>query len=375
MPGSEVIGKHLPLHEWHASHGADFAPLGEWAVPRSYGSVESEYRALRSGIAIADHSHQSRIRVEGPDAAAFLNDLLTINITAVKPGSSRQAFFCNGRGGIIDAVVVYRDENFFLLLGNATCRGLLLDWLAESQARLERHHAQVIDASVSQRQISLLGPRATDLLRHLFSHSSTSLEPGEGAGLTMGSARVLLLRRLFHEIPGYHLITGSIFLNDAWSRITEAGRLLGARPAGTDAIEILRVENGLPAMGSEMDGDTTPLEVDQATYVDFHKPRFSGRRAMLHSTSSEFSRTLTGLRITGDQVPPPGSEVLFDGMNVGRITSSVASPATGGPLALAFINSVKATPGNQMMVQSADGPAALAETIRLGQVPPRQSPQ
>lgn len=369
MASPDVMGKHLPLHEWHASNGASFTPVGEWAVPLSHGKPEKEYAALRGGAGIADLCYQSRIRLEGPDASALLNDLLTVNAATIRPGNSRYGFFCNGRGGIIDAVVVYREENFFLLLGNASCRPALLDWLAERRAHLGRHECQIIDASTSQRQIGLLGLRAHALLEHIFPGHTPRLEPGEGIGLTMGTARVLLLRRLANDLPGYHLITGSIFLSDAWSRVLNAGQLLGARPVGLEAMETLRVEHGLPAMGTEMDEDTTPLEVEQAAFVDFHKRRFSGRRAMLHSTTSEFSRTLAALRITGDQVPPPGSEVLFDGMNIGRITSSAPSPIHGTPLALAFVNAVKAAPGTQLMVQSPDGPAALAETIRLGQIP------
>ncbi|MCC5877509.1 MAG: aminomethyltransferase family protein [Candidatus Sumerlaeia bacterium] len=365
------MSKNLPLHDWHASNRAKFTDVAGFAVPSAYNTLENEYGVLRNGVGVTDMCHHARIRVEGKGAEKFLEDLVTISVEGMLPNRARYTYFCNNRGGIIDGVLLYKDENFFLIFSNGDCRQRLLDWMAEQQDRLGHNDVQVIDASNTQRQVAILGPQSQGLYERLFSSSAPKLEAGEGHGLSIGSARVLVIRRTNRGINGYDLVTGNVFLGDVWERIQESARTVGARPVGTNSLEVLRVERGVPAMGYEMDEDTTPLEADQASFVDFHKKRFCGRRAMMHSTTSEFSRTLCALRIDADQPPRPGSPILFDGMNIGRLTTAVPSPIHRSIIGLGFVNAVKASPGTHLLVQDMEDASIvhLAETMRPGQMP------
>lgn len=365
------MSKNLPLHEWHVSNRAKFEEVAGFAVPAAYNTLENEYGVLRNGVGLTDLCHEARIRVEGKDAVRFLDDLVTISVEGMVPNRARYTYFCNSRGGIIDGVMLYRDENFFLIFSSGVCRQRLLDWMSSQQERLGYNDVQVIDATGSQRQVAILGPQSQGLYQRLFVSGAPKLEAGEGIGLSMGSARVLVIRRTPRGINGYDLVTGNVFLGDVWERLQETARTMGARPVGTNSLEVLRVERGVPAIGREMDEDTTPLEADQASYVDFHKRRFSGRRAMMHSTTSEFSRALCALRIDADHPPAPGSPILFDGMNIGRVTTAVSSPIHRAVIALGYVNAVKASPGTQLLVQELEDPnqVHLAETMRPGQMP------
>lgn len=364
------MSKNLPLHDWHVSNRAKFGDVGGYAVPTAYNTLDMEYGVLRNGVGITDMCHQARTRVEGKDAIPFLDYLQTINTAEMRPNRARYTYFCNQRGGIIDGAMLYREENFFLVFSSAENRQRLTDWMEEQRRRLKFDDVQIIDATTSHRQIAFVGAQAQSLYERLFVSGAPKLEQGEGHGLTIGSARVLVIRRTLRGIPGYDVITGNVFLKDVWDRVMETARLVGARPVGTKALEVLRVEMGVPEIGREMDEDTTPLEIEQTSYVDFNKKRFCGRRAMLHSTTSEFSRTLCALRIEGAEIPEHGSPILYDGMNVGRVTSAVTSPLYRSPLALGFVNSVKAIPGTQLMIQNSGETAVLlAETMKLGQMP------
>ena len=361
----------VPLHKWHASNKAVFEERDGFQVPKTYGKLETEYGVLRNGVGIHDLCHEARIRVEGRDAGALMQRVLTRNAEKIAPLALAQSFICNLRGGIIDFVTVYRDKAFFLLLGKASQRRRLLEFLAEQQERFEIEGVQIADVSSTQRQVALLGPRAELILEQLTMGNNTQvrLEPGEGTMVTVGSAKVLVLKRPPERIAGLDLLMGSVYLQPVWERITEAARLVGGRPVGTEAIDMVRVESGIPGVGAEMTEDTTPLEVDRAQLVDFHKPYHTGRRAMMHGTLREFARTMVALRVEGGKVAKLGSEIFFDTMPVGRVTSTILSPVQRTGLALGMMSDAIAQPGQQVTVHGSDGQTHLAHVIKPGSLP------
>lgn len=367
-----MTARNLPLHDWHEANKATFVELAGHNVPRHYGKVEAEYGVLRNGMGYTDLCHEARFRVEGRQAAEFLNASLTLNVDALRVGKCRPTFICNPRGGIIDRVTVYREESYFLLLASGVRRLRLIDWFEEQRQRLAINEVQISDVSTTQRQVAVVGPRANALIEQLsFSGPTPKLEPGDGAAMTLGASRVLILRRSTLALPGYDLVMGGVYIQPVWERLTEAARLVGARVVGTEALDTLRIESGLPAIDREIDEDTTPLELDQAVMIDFQKRYYTGKRALVHSTMREFPRTMVAVRFDGDAGVLPGSELYMDGMTMGRITSSVFSPLYRGWLGLGFVSATRAEAGQQMMVQNAKSAFVRALIMKPGTMPPR----
>jgi aminomethyltransferase len=143
-------------------------------------------------------------------------------------------------------------------------------------------------------------------------------------------------------------------------------RTAGSRPVGLAAREIVRLESGIPQYGLEIDGDTTPLELGQSGTVDFRKPRFHGRRALMHSISAEFTRSLVALRVEIERPLEMEAEIVVEGFPIGRITSFAISPMLRCKLALGFISAIKAKPGTAVFIRNRDGKSYRAEVIRPG---------
>jgi aminomethyltransferase len=358
-----MVGKKLPLNDWHVANGARMIDEGGWQIPESYGKVELEYAALRNGCGFADLTHEARYRVEGQDSAAFLQKVSTTNIERLSVRHGVLAYLCNDKGTALDLLMIYRDENYFLLIGSGQSRLAVIDWLQAQRAEFEGQ-VTVDDISSAQGHIGLRGPGAATMLERVAFGQRLVLDPGTAMVLTIGSARTLVIRRPQGMAEGYDIVTGAIYLQPLWDKFAEAARATGARPIGLAAREIYRVESGIPRNGLEMGTSTTPIELNQPTGVDFAKGYFVGRRAMLHASASETTKLLVGLRLDMNAAIEPGAELLYDTLPIGVVTSTVVSPALRCRLALGFVNSVKSAPGTTIKVRSRGDNVIPCEVVK-----------
>ena len=356
--------RQSPLFDWHTANGAQFVELSGWQVPNFYSKPDIEYAALRNGAGFTDLWHHSRYRIEGDDTLGFLNELLTINVSSIAPETCGFGYMCNDRGGIIDSFMIYRDPNYCLLLGTPAGRGAAFNWLQAQAQRLPKYHVRVADVSSAQGQISVRGPGSAVLIERLCFGQKVNKERGEVTLATIGTARCLVIATTFGPVKGFDVITGSLYVTAIWEKLQEAARATGARHIGHAAHDILRIESGIPAVGFDVDEDTTPIEINQITQVDFTKRVFIGRRALMHSTAGETSRSLVSLKFDGMARIQAGAEILFETIPVGRITSAAQSPFYRSAIALGYINSYKAVTGTRLSVRSEDGQLNACEVMR-----------
>ncbi|MCC7392152.1 aminomethyltransferase family protein [Candidatus Sumerlaeota bacterium] len=346
--------RRSPLHEWHASNGAQFIDLHGWQVPNQYAKPEIEYAALRNGAAFSDLWHQSRFRIEGDDSIAFLNELLTIKMESIPVDGCATAYMCNERGGIIDFFSIYRDRNYILLLGNCAARAKAFDWLRTQAAQMNKYRVEIADVSSAQGQIAVRGPSSLVLVERLCFGQDISKEAGDVTLATIGTARCLVIAGNHGPVKGFDLIAGSLYIVPIWEKLLEASRATGARAIGHAAHDILRIESGSPSIGTDTDDSTTPIEINDSDRVDFNKRLFMGRRALMHSTSGEMSRCFVSLKFEGIAKIAPEAEVLYESIPVGRVTSVTNSPVSRGTIALGYMNSYKANDGANVAVRGTD---------------------
>lgn len=364
-----MIGKKSPLYDWHAANGARFVEFGGWQLPEVYGkSVEQEYGALRNGAGLVDLCSEARYRIEGEDAAEFLEEILTIKVESIPLRQCRFSYILNDNGNIIDGVTVYRDQSYFLLLGNGSVRFAALDWLEQRAQGQPDLVVKVVDVTSAQGQIALIGPGSKVALDRISGDASLEIDPGGAAVATIESARCLVLRR---NAETFDIVTGSIYIIPVWEKLAEVVRTMGARPIGFTAREILRLESGLPQFSLEIDEDTTPLEVNGGNYVDFTKPDFYGRRALMHAASAEFQRTMTAVRAEMDRPVDLQTEIVADGFPVGRITSFAISPVMRCKLALGFVLNGTFKAGANVVLRNGEGQTFRGDLLRPGQMPGR----
>src|SRR5688572_28604371 len=111
--------KRTPLRDFHAAHGARLVDFAGWEMPVQYRSILEEHKAVRRTAGLFDVSHMGEVDVRGPDAAKFLNHLVTNDVAKLFPGRVLYSPMCYPNGGVVDDLLVYQREQ----IGRASCRG------------------------------------------------------------------------------------------------------------------------------------------------------------------------------------------------------------------------------------------------------------
>ena len=129
--------RRTPLHEWHVAHGGRMVPFGGWSMPVQYPSgILAEHRAVRAAAGLFDISHMGRVEVRGPDALELLQRTTSNDVAALVPMRAQYSLLCNEQGGVLDDLIIYRLEDHYLVVVNASNRERDLAWWREQQANL-----------------------------------------------------------------------------------------------------------------------------------------------------------------------------------------------------------------------------------------------
>jgi folate-binding protein YgfZ len=126
---------------------------------------------------------------------------------------------------------------------------------------------------------------------------------------------------------------------------------LGLRPAGFDALEILRVEEGIPRFGQDMDERTIPMEANLEAAINYDKGCYIGQEVIARATyRGHVNKKLCGL-ILGDALPSAGAALRRGDKSVGWMTSAVQSPGVGKAIALGYVQRDSLEPGTRLEVE------------------------
>src|ERR1044071_124756 len=152
---------HTPVHDRHVELGARMGAFAGWEMPVQYEGVIQEHRAVRTDAGVFDVSHMGEIEVEGPQAHALLQSLLSNDLDKIRPGEAQYTLLTNERGGIIDDVIAYRlGECRYLIVVNASHPAADHGWMKEREIR----GSEVTDVSAEYALLAVQGPRAIERL-------------------------------------------------------------------------------------------------------------------------------------------------------------------------------------------------------------------
>ncbi|HWC10217.1 MAG TPA: glycine cleavage T C-terminal barrel domain-containing protein [Acidimicrobiales bacterium] len=290
-----------------------------------------DYAALRDDVGAVE-LRRDVLRASGPDALAFLEGQLSQEVD-LPPGGSAWSFLLQPQGKVVALVrFVRRGDDEFLLDTDG-------GWGAAVLERLQRYKLRVkcdLEA-LDWRCVALRGPRAAEV------------SPPADGDVVVATA----------EWPGW---PGVDLLGPAPAFPP------GVRPCPEEAYEIVRIEAGVPAMGSELDERTIPAEAGIVPQtVSFTKGCFTGQElvARIDSRGGNVPRHLRGVIVAAESPPPVGAAVQADGKDVGSLTSVGVSPGLGAPVALAYVGRAVAPPAEVTLAWEGGSAPARVETLPL----------
>jgi folate-binding protein YgfZ len=328
--------EHTPLYELTTQAGGRFVVEAGWEVPASFGDPAGEYATARSGAALFDLSHRGKVELSGPEAASFLHNVCTNDIVNLPLGGGCEFFLTTNK-----AKVVAHGCAFHVRLHDGR-PALWLDVPPGMAEKVIQHldhfviseQVEFADRTREFAQLQLAGTQAKDVLEKALVDDVPPLEELQHMVRTFGSNATASIRK--HSplgVPGFDIVCLANRAATVWQMLTRAG----ARAAGLEAFQMLRVEAGTPEYGADIDENTFAPEVGRIPQaICYTKGCYLGQEPIVMARDrGQVNRTLLGLKLPGGVVPP-GSLVFREGKEIGRVMSSAVSPRLG-PIALAYV--------------------------------------
>jgi glycine cleavage system T protein len=365
--------RKLALDETHAQLGASMAERDGWSVPASYGDRAKEYAAVReAGAGLLDLSPRGRLLVSGSEAVQFLNGLITNDMKTLEVGSWMPAAFPNVQGRLIASVRVIRlkDEG----TDKKVCPTFLIDTEAATHETvlktIERFTLagdfRVKDKTNETVMLSVQGQKAASVVGSVLGEAAVVLAPHavrqiswQQAGAT---ADVIGIHASHTGQDGFDLLVDNDHASSLWNALHQAG----AQPVGYDALEILRIEAGLPRYGIDMDDTNVVTETNLDDAVSYTKGCYIGQEIIARiKYRGHVAKKLSGLMFERTVATEGGAVVnSADGKEIGRITSVTDSPKLNRTIALAYLKYDYLAAGTQVRVITGDQGIA-AEVVEL----------
>ncbi len=338
--------KKTVLYETHVKLGAKIVPFAGYLMPVQYSDILEEHMAVRERAGLFDVSHMGEIMLEGPDAIANLNMLLTNDYTKMNAGKVRYSPMCYENGGVVDDLLVYKmNDEKYLIVVNASNKDKDYAWMKEHVFG----DVTLRDISDDVAQIALQGPASDRIMEKV-----TDLEklPEKyytfAENINVGGISCLVSQTGYTGEFGYELYCGKDDGTRLWDILMEAGRDEGLLPCGLGARDTLRLEAAMPLYGHEMDENITPLETGLGFAVKMGKEDFIGKKAM--EAKGDPAITRVGLKVTGRGIVREHMDVLKDGEVIGHTTSGTFLPYLKGAYAMALVGCPYAAEGTEVTV-------------------------
>ena len=334
--------KHTPFYDFHVAAGARMVNFAGWAMPLVYTSILEEHKQCRESGGFFDVSHMGRLRFRGPNAESFLQAAVTRDVGKVQGGQSRYGFVCNEGGGVMDDVIVARQDGFWSMVCNASNRAKLLAYfervIAERQMNVE-----VEDRTEETAMAALQGPKVMGEIADLLSEATgadvrTLKRFGFARGEYMG-ADVEVYRSGYTGEDGVELVLPASMAGLMVGMIGEKWRRPGSviKPCGLGARDTLRIEAGLPLYGHELSEDVNVLASGMGWAVSTDTD-FIGSEAVREADEAGGpERVLIGLELDGRRTARQGTPVLLNDLQVGEVTSGTFSPTLNKSVAMAYV--------------------------------------
>jgi aminomethyltransferase len=344
-----------PLYDWHASHGARLVEFGGWSMPVQYTSIVAEHQATRNAVGVFDISHMGRLRFDGPDAATFLDGLVTRRVLDMQPGQIRYALVTNDAGGILDDVLVYRladaaGATYHIVVVNASNRPKILDWIEQQKAAASGLDFEMSDLTTPWAMIAVQGPKALELLQPLVDAELASMKYYTGLETGICGHGGIVSRTGYTGEDGCELIVGANMAPRVWETVLAAGEPWGAAPAGLGCRDTLRLEAAMPLYGHELSEQVNPYQAGLGFAVNLDNRSFPGRDALAQLKQDADQPKRVGIELTGKRIPREGAVILAHSQPVGHVTSGTFSPTLEQPIAMGYVRPAAAMVGTVVEV-------------------------
>jgi len=314
--------------------------------------IENQYRLATHAAGLYARTDRGLLEITGSDRVAWLNNLVTNVVKTLQPGDGNYAFAPNNKGRVVfDMNILVLPERLWLDLDRR--------WLDTARRHFAKftiiENVNVSDLSAGFDRLAVVGPATADVIGRLGFGNLVPMAQLQHVGITWDGHEGRLFRHDFVGLEGAEILIPPAAAGSLQSALLDAGRPTGLTRIDSDTVETLRIEAGIPASFTDIDDDVVPpetLQVERA--ISYHKGCYLGQEVIERMRShGVLARRLVGVRLTSAPPTDPPMKLHVGGAEAGRLTSVCWSYALQAPLALGYLKSAHARPGQPVTVVAA----------------------
>jgi aminomethyltransferase len=355
MKNTALTNKHIEL-------GAKMVPFAGYNMPVQYEGVNAEHETVRNGVGVFDVSHMGEFLLSGPNALALIQKVTTNDASVLFDGKAQYSCMPNGKGGIVDDLIVYRinSEAYFLVV-NASNIEKDWNWISS-------HNDLGVDMKNLSDNYSLLaiqGPKAAEAMQSLTNVSLSEMvyytfQYGKFAGIE----NVMISATGYTGSGGFEIYVKNEDVELLWDRVFEAGKNWGIKPIGLAARDTLRLEMGFCLYGNDIDDTTSPLEAGLGWITKFTKD-FVDSTSIQQQKEAGVSRKLIAFEMIDRGIPRHDYQIIDqEGTVIGKVTSGTMSPSMKLGIGLGYVTVEHSTLDSEIYIEIRDK-GVKAKVVKL----------
>lgn len=338
----------VDLEAVERARGAQFAPVAEGALPARFSDLRTEWSAVRQRCGLLDARFRGLLRTTGSDRSTFLQGMLTNEVARLQAGEGTYAALLTQQGKVVSDLRVYA-------LADELWLDVPADRTEAVRTALERFIiADDVEFAADEAWaplVALEGPQAARVLLAVVGESVQAQAPYAHREMRFEGATVRVAAVSHGGEDGYLLFGAPALASKLW----ELCHAAGAEPVGMEALNVLRIEAGIPWYGRDMDDSMLVSEVGIESAISYTKGCYLGQEVVERiAARGQVHRQLRGLLCAGQQVPQPGAPLTADGKEIGWISSAVWSPARDAAIALGYVRREYWDAGTEVRVSGSD---------------------
>lgn len=340
--------KSTSLTEKHIALGAKMVPFAGYNMPVSYEGIKVEHHAVRNSVGMFDVSHMGEFKITGSGALDLIQYVTSNDAAKLTDGKVQYSCLPNGKGGIVDDLLVYRvSEDDYLLVVNASNIEKDWNWIKEHNT----FGAEMEDISEQTSLLAVQGPNAAKVLKSLCDLDLENMEYYSfGIGKFAGFDNVVVSATGYTGAGGFEIYLPNEAAPAAWDAILEAGKAYDIKPAGLGCRDTLRLEMGFCLYGNDINDTTSPIAAGLGWITKFTKD-FIDKDVLADHKANGVAQKLVAFEMMERGIPRQHYRILnAAGEPIGEVTSGSESPTTGKLIGLGYVDIAFSKAGSEIFI-------------------------
>ena len=328
--------KNTELNDIHVGLGAKMVEFAGYNMPVQYAGVKAEHLSVRESIGVFDVSHMGEFFVSGENSFAFLQSILSNDLSKLVDGQAQYTCLPNETNGIVDDLIVYKfNTNKYMLVVNASNIEKDWNWINSKNS----HGVNIKNESNDYSLLAIQGPNAIEAMQNLTNVDLNQIPFYHFAVNNFaGFENIIISATGYTGSGGFEIYCKNSQVIDIWNEVFKAGEKFNIKPIGLAARDTLRLEMGYCLYGNDLNESTSPIEAGLGWITKFNK-EFTNSEYLKNEKENGPERRLVAFQTIERGIPRKDYEIFSDTEKlIGIVTSGTMSPSFSKGIGLGYIN-------------------------------------